>query len=47
MISCQTHAIVFYLQERNSDIKDMFGLMEQVASAPQNFLSNLMKGKDK
>lgn len=34
------------LKDPNSDIKDMFDVMEQVASAPQKFLSNFIKGKD-
>lgn len=34
------------LKDPNSDIKDMFNVMEQVASAPQKFLSNFMKDKN-
>lgn len=34
------------MKDQHSDIKEMFGVVEQVASAPQKFLSNLMKGKD-
>lgn len=34
------------MKDRNSDIKEMFGVMEQVASAPQKFISNIMKNKE-
>eukprot|EP00250_Pteridium_aquilinum_P008157 c17723_g1_i1 orf=616-2127(-) len=34
------------MKDPHSDIKEMFGVMEQVASAPQKFLSNFRKGKD-
>lgn len=34
------------MKDPNSDIKEMFGVMEQVASAPQKFFSNFMKGKE-
>ncbi|KAH7299686.1 hypothetical protein KP509_24G024400 [Ceratopteris richardii] len=33
------------MKERHSDIKEMFGVIEQVASAPQKFISDIMKSK--
>ncbi|KAI5069526.1 hypothetical protein GOP47_0015827 [Adiantum capillus-veneris] len=34
------------MKDRHSDIKEMFGVMEDVASAPRKFMSNFMKGKE-
>ncbi|MCO5568958.1 hypothetical protein L7F22_022661 [Adiantum nelumboides] len=34
------------MKERHSDIKEMFGVMEDVASVPGKFISNFMKGKE-